>query len=114
MTMNEIDAYIASQDPGRQPLLKQVRKTIHQALPDAQEKIAWGMPTWKKKHNIIHFAAQKKHLGIYPGPDTIVHFQKEFERRGYAWSKGAVQIPFRQPLPLELIRDMALYSASLD
>ncbi len=100
-----IDQYIALQPENIQPFLQQVRDTIRAVLPDAQERISWSMPTFWNKHNIIHFAAFKKHLGIYPGAEAMIHFADRF--KGYKTSKGAVQFPYEKPLPLLLIAEMA-------
>lgn len=100
-----IDEYIKMQPEIVQPVLYQVRDTIHAAIPDAEERISWSMPTFWKKHNIIHFAASKKHLGLYPGPDAIVHFADLLT--DYKSSKGAVQFPYNKPIPLELIAEIA-------
>ena len=63
-----IDAYIAAQDEAVQAKLIEIREILRAALPDAEERISWSMPTYWKGRNIIHFAASKKHLGLYPGP----------------------------------------------
>ena len=42
-----------------------VREVIKAVLPDAEERISYGMPTFRRRHNLIHFAAMKHHLGIY-------------------------------------------------
>ena len=57
-----VDEYIEAQPEEIQSVLILVRKTISAALPDAQERFSWQMPTYWKNHNLIHFAAQKKHL----------------------------------------------------
>ena len=98
---NCILEYISQQPERIQPLLHQVRKVIREVLPEAQERISWRMPTYWDKHNIIHFAAFKKHMGLYPGPKAIEHFAKELE--SFKTSKGAIQMPYDQPLPLDLI-----------
>ncbi len=100
-----IDEYIELYPGSVQSLLKQVRETIHIILPDAEERISWSMPTFWKRHNIIHFAAFKNHIGLYPGTDAIEHFTDRFNE--YKTSKGAVQFPYGKPLPLELIADIA-------
>ena len=61
-----VDEYILAQDEGIREQLRSVRTVLRSKLPDAAEKIAWSMPTYWKDHNIIHFAAQKKHIGLYP------------------------------------------------
>ena len=60
-----IDQYISDQREDIQPILHQVRETLRSALPEAEERISWRMPTYWKNHNIIYFAAFKNHMGIY-------------------------------------------------
>ncbi len=45
MTPKSVDEYISMQEESIQPLLIQIRDTIREAIPDATEKISWGMPT---------------------------------------------------------------------
>ena len=71
-----IDEYILSQDEDKQEDLRYIRQILHSALPEAEERISWSMPTYWKGHNIIHFAASKKHIGLYPGPAAVVQFSK--------------------------------------
>jgi uncharacterized protein YdhG (YjbR/CyaY superfamily) len=63
------------------------------------------MPTYWRKHNIIHFAAFKKHIGLYPDDKAIEHFRERL--REYKTSKGAVQFSCDKSLPLQLIAEMA-------
>ena len=102
-----IDEYISAQDEGKQVYLAQVRKAIHKAIPEAEEKISWSMPTFWKKHNIIHFAANKKHIGIYAGTQAVIEFTEQLSP--YKTSKGTIQIPYEEPIPLELIARIALW-----
>lgn len=104
-TTMPIDDYIAAQPERIQPYLEQVRDTLRAALPDAQERISWRMPTFWKQHNIIHFAAHKNHIGLYPGPEAIVHFSDRLTE--HKSSKGAVQFPYDKKLPLDLISEIA-------
>ena len=102
-----IDEYILAQDEGIRDQLRSVRETIHKELPDATEKISWSMPTWWQGHNIIHFAAQKKHIGLYPGPEAVVQFAEKLDQAGCKHSKGSIQIPYSDDLPLDLISEIA-------
>ena len=102
-----VDVYIAAQPESVQPFLNQIRDTIRAALPEAQERISWSMPTYWKKHNIIHFAAFKNHIGLYPGPKAIENFADRLIE--YKTSKGAVQLPYSKPLQLELIANIAIW-----
>ncbi|MCL2037606.1 DUF1801 domain-containing protein [Candidatus Saccharibacteria bacterium] len=96
-----IDEYIAAQDKKIQPILKKVRETIATAAPDATEKIAWRMPTFWQGENLIHFAAFKNHLGIYPGDLSLAPFKDRLV--GLHTTKGAIQFPYDQTIDYDLI-----------
>ena len=96
-----IDDYIKMQVESVRPLLKQIRNAIHDSIPEAEEKISWSMPTYYKDHNIVHFAAFKNHIGLYPGEEAIKHFANELA--DYKTSKGAIRIPYSNNLPIDLI-----------
>lgn len=85
--------------------MNDVRNAIKAVLPDAQERISWSMPTFWNKHNIIHFAAYKKHIGLYPGEEAMKYFAPQLT--DYKTSKGAVQFPYSKPIPLDLITEIA-------
>lgn len=100
-----IDEYIAMQDECIQPFLQAIRSTIHEAIPTAQERISWSMPTFWDGKNVIQFAASKHHIGLYPGPEAVERFLDRLSE--YETSKGTIRIPYREPLPLELIANIA-------
>lgn len=102
-----VDDYIASFDEETRRQLEMVRDAIRSAIPQAQETISWSMPTYRDRHNIIHFAAQKKHIGLYPGPAAVEHFAQELDAGGYSCSKGSIRIPYSDSLPLDLISRIA-------
>ena len=96
-----IDEYIAGFPREIQEILEKVRQTIREAAPDADETIKYQMPTFTLKGNLIHFAAFKKHIGLYPVPREIVEFKDELS--GYEGSKSSVRFPLDKPIPLALI-----------
>jgi uncharacterized protein YdhG (YjbR/CyaY superfamily) len=96
-----IDEYIAGFPPDVQDVLQKIRTTIHEAAPEAMEKISYQMPTFYLKGNLVHFAAFKEHIGFYPVPTGIEKFKKELSV--YKQGKGSVQFPLDQPMPYELI-----------
>lgn len=102
-----IDAYIAEFPKNIQLLLKQMRKTVQEAAPDATEKIAYGMPTFFLNGNLVHFAAFKEHIGFYPAPTGIEKFKKDLSV--HKGAKGSVQFPLDQPLPLDLVARIVKY-----
>ena len=107
-----IDEYIQKQDPAVRERLNIIRQTIRAAIPDAEERISWQMPTFWKGRNIIHFAAFKNHIGIYPGGEATSEFAEKLT--DYKTSKGAIQLPNNKELPLELIAEIARWSYERD
>ena len=96
-----IDQYIAGYPKDVQKLLQQVRETIKKVVPDAEEAISYGIPTFKLNGNLVHFGGFKQHIGFYPGAGGIKAFEKELT--AYKGAKGSVQFPIDQPMPLHII-----------
>lgn len=105
--INTIDQYIEQFSDSTKDKLIALRKLIHEEAPGVVEKMSWKMPTFYLHGNLVHFAVFKKHIGLYPGPDAIESFKQQLT--AYKTSKGAVQFPIDQPIPLDLVRDMVRY-----
>lgn len=101
---NSIDEYIEAQPEDVQPLLQSIRETIKAAAPEAIEKISWQMPTFWQGENLIHFAAFKRHIGLYPGGEATAIFAERLV--GYKTSKGTIQLPLGKQIDYELITDI--------
>ena len=107
---NTIDEYISGFSDDIQTLLQQIRVTIREAAPEAEEAIKYAMPTFILNGNLVHFAAFKHHIGFYPVPSGIEEFKKELSV--YKGAKGSVQFPLDQPMPLELITKIVKFRVS--
>ena len=96
-----IDEYIATQTQEVQTLLEQMRQTIKEAAPEAEEVISYNMPAFKYHGMLVYFAAYKNHIGFYATPTGHSEFKDELS--AYKQGKGSVQFPLSKPLPLDLI-----------
>jgi uncharacterized protein YdhG (YjbR/CyaY superfamily) len=96
-----IDEYIINFPNDIQEKLQQLRKVIHEAAPEAVEKISWGMPTFFLQGNLVHFAAFKNHIGLYPGESGVGIFKEDLAE--YKNSKGAIQFSNDRPIPFDLV-----------
>ena len=103
-SLTTIDEYIATQPKDIRPVLQKIRETIRAAAPDATEKVAYGMPTFWQKKNLVHFAAFKKHLSIFPEKEATEAFAERL--KGYKTVKGGFHIPLGKPVDYELIADI--------
>jgi uncharacterized protein YdhG (YjbR/CyaY superfamily) len=104
-----IDEYISKCPPDTQEILEQVRATIKKVVPDAEETISYGIPTFNLNGTyLIYFAAYKKHIGVYPVPGTLNQIDMEFA--AYKTSgKGTIQFPLNEPMPMNLITQLVRF-----
>lgn len=107
LSITTIDEYIKGYPKEMQKLLTQMRKTIKKAAPKAEEAIKYGIPTFVLEGNLVHFGGAKQHIGFYPGSSPINAFKKQL--KGYKTSKGTIQFPLDQPLPLDLITEIVKF-----
>ncbi len=102
-----ITEYILAFPPEVQAKLNQLRDAILKIAPESTEKISWRMPTFYLNGNLVHFAAFKRHIGFYPGAEGIEAFAHALG--AYRFSKGAVQFPLDQPVPLDLVQRITAF-----
>jgi uncharacterized protein YdhG (YjbR/CyaY superfamily) len=109
-TFKNIDDYILLFPIDIQEKLLELRKAIHSQVPDLEEYIGYQMPAFKYKGKpLVYFAGYKKHIGFYPGAEGIKNFEKDFEKRNYKFSKGAVQFPIEEDIPLDLVNKIVAF-----
>ncbi|KAA6303585.1 MAG: hypothetical protein EZS26_000136 [Candidatus Ordinivivax streblomastigis] len=104
-----IDEYIAGFSSDIQKTLNELWRLIQSEVPEAAEKIAYGMPTFYLKGNLVHFAAFKDHYGFFPAPSGIDAFEKEL--LPYRTGKGTLRFPLHQPFPWEIIKKIVRFRA---
>lgn len=96
-----VDAYLSGFPPEVREVLNEIRATIRKAAPDAEEKIAYGMPAFALKGPLVYYAAFRKHIGFFPTSTGVEHFKRELT--AYETSKGTVRFPLGEPVPYRLI-----------
>ena len=102
-----IDEYIAQFPPEIREKLQEIRKIIREAAPDAEEKISYRMPAFALNGILVYFAAFKNHLGFFPTASGVEGFKDQLT--GYKISKGTIQLPLDQPIPVDLIRKIVRF-----
>lgn len=102
-----VDDYIAAQSAAAQPRLRELRAIVRDAVPDASEVIAYGIPTYKFASGMVSIGAAKGHVALYGGAmDACVE-----ELRGFQTSKGTVKFWLDKPVPEALVRKLVLVKA---
>lgn len=107
--MNQFETYLSNQRPAARDALEQLRSLILKAVPQAEEKMNYGIPAFAlipggKRDQQIMIAGYANHIGFYPHPSTILMFKDELS--GYKFSKGTIQFRLTEPLPTDLILRM--------
>ena len=102
------DDYIHSFPPNVQAVLKKIRSTIRQVIPNATEAISYQVPAFKVNGRyIIYFAGWKEHVSLYPIPTGPAGFDKEIEP--HTSGKGTIKFPLDKPIPYSLIKKVVKF-----
>jgi uncharacterized protein YdhG (YjbR/CyaY superfamily) len=106
-----VDEYIGSFRPEVRPILHEVRRAIHRAIPDAEETISYGIPTVTLgRRYVVYFAGWKSHVSVYPVPGGDEDFERDIAP--YLAGKGTLRFPLGRPIPYELITRLATLLAA--
>jgi len=97
-----IDEYIESFPAETQAVLREIRRIIRSAAPDATERISYGIPTFDSNGPLLYFAGFRNHVSVYPAPRGSAEFSEELA--AYKGGKGTAQFPLGKPIPADLIR----------
>lgn len=101
----DIKKYINEFPKEIQIKLNEMYEMIKEVVPkETIEKISWKMPTFYLNENLVHFAAFKNHIGLFPGGEVLKEFEDKFKDLKH--SKGGVQFNYDKPLPKKLIQDI--------
>ena len=100
-----IDEYILTFPGEVQAVLEKVRQAIHNAVPEAEEAISYGIPVFNLngKH-VVFFAGWKHHISLYPLPAGDEAFQQELAH--YKRAKGSIQFPLNKPIPYDFVKQI--------
>lgn len=103
----QVEKYFSSFDGVPLERLHTIRNLIFELIPEANEAIKYGIPTILYHGNLVHYAAFKNHIGLYPTPSGMDAFSEELA--AYKQGKGSVQFPFAEPLPVALIKKIVQF-----
>ncbi|GAA4355943.1 iron chaperone [Angustibacter luteus] len=100
----DVDAYLETFPDDVRDVLGRIRRTAHDAVPGATEKISYGIPTLVLDgRSLVHFAGWKQHVSLYPAPDDHALAQRI---EPYHNGKGTLRFPLDRPVPYDLVADV--------
>jgi uncharacterized protein YdhG (YjbR/CyaY superfamily) len=101
-----VQAYLADVGPKERAVLKKIRAAVLAVVPDAGEKISYGMPAFTYNGNLLYYGAMKDHLSLFPGSKSVVRtFASEL--KPFDAKEGTIRFTVEKPLPVTLIKKIA-------
>jgi len=95
-----------------QAILQLVRRTIRKAVPAAEERVSYQMPTYDSRSGpVIAFAGWKTHCSLYGATDHFVAAFKD-DLVCYKVDKGTIRFPLSEAVPVKLIARIAKFRAN--
>jgi len=101
-----VQAYLADVPPKERAVLKKIRAAVLSVVPDAGEKISYGMPAFTYHGNLLYYAAMKNHLSLFPGSKSVVR-KFAAELKEFDAKEGTIRFTVDKPLPMTLIKKIA-------
>ena len=111
-SFKNMDEYFSTVPENVRIKLQQIRETIHKAAPKAEEVISYQIPAFKQYRVLVYFAAFKDHIGFFPTSKPIEVFNKEL--KSFKTSKGTIQFPLDENMPLGLIAKITKFRVKDD
>ena len=106
VSAQEIDQYLDALEEPKRTTLAQLRQTILDVLPEAEQGMSYGLPAFKVQgRTIAGFAAFKNHLSYLPYSGSVVAALGD-DVAEYETSKGSLMFAIDKPLPKTLIRKL--------
>ena len=97
-----IDGYVAALPDGVREIFAALRTAILTVVPEADETIKYGMPSWSLRGaHVIYAAAWKNHIGLYP----VYRGDAAFEAAvaPYRDKKDTVRLVYNRPVPYDIV-----------
>lgn len=106
MSADRVDTYLRELDEPKRTTLQELRRTILEIVPEADETISYGIPAFRLHGKIIAgFAAFKNHLSYLPFSGSVLD-QVADQLEGYTRTKSSLHFPVDRPLSKELVEKL--------
>jgi uncharacterized protein YdhG (YjbR/CyaY superfamily) len=97
-----VDEYVAALPDDVRSRMDELRRVVRSVVPDVEETISYAMPTFVLDGQpLVHVAAWKQHIGIYPLPPVDAALERELAP--WRGTKDTVKLPHGKPLPVDLV-----------
>jgi uncharacterized protein YdhG (YjbR/CyaY superfamily) len=106
VSKSEVDDYLARLDATQRATLEQLRRTILEIVPDAEQCISYRLPAFKVGGAVVAgFAAFKNHLSYLPHSGSVFSELPD-DVAPYVTTKGSLHFAVDSPLPKSLVKKL--------
>jgi len=106
MSAEQVESYLSDLEEPKRTTLEELRRTILEILPEAEEVISYRVPAFRMQDEIVAgFAAFKNHLSYLPFSGSVLG-QLADELEGYTRTKSALHFPVDRALPKALVEKL--------
>jgi len=98
-----VEGYLAGVPEAARNTFDKLRATVLLVVPaEATETISYGIPAIWHGNVVVWYAAFAGHCSLFPTAAVIEEFKEEL--KGYTTSKGTIQFPVDEPVPIGLVK----------
>ena len=106
MTAKEIDEYLANVDEPKRSTLNELRRSILEIVPDAEQCISYKMPAFRVDGKVVAgFAAFKNHVAYLPHSGSVLNHLAD-DLVGYTMTPGSLHMPVDRVIPRALVEKL--------
>lgn len=106
MSAQEVERYLRNLEEPKRTTLQELRRTILEIVPEAEEGISYRVPAFRLHGKVIAgFAAFKSHVSYLPFSGSVLG-QLTDELEGYTRTKSALHFAIDRPLPKALVEKL--------
>jgi uncharacterized protein YdhG (YjbR/CyaY superfamily) len=101
-TAATVDDYVAGFPEATQEVLQELRRRVHAAVRDAEERISYQIPTFAVDGQyVIYIAGWKSHVSVYPVPEGDPELGASLAP--YLAGKSTMKLPLNKPIPWDVV-----------
>ncbi len=99
-----VENYIAEAPEDVREKLRLLRRTILEAVPQANERISYNMPFYEYHGRLVYFNVAKRHISLFI-PSPIIDEHRE-DLAGYHAVQATIHLPRDQEIPVSLVQKL--------